>query len=79
MKRPAYPRNRRWTRREVAIWISTLAFIIIAGILVVTQVVGHWALPVGAGIAAAVGLMRYRAETKQARQSTDDGQYSEPG
>jgi hypothetical protein len=61
MKRPGYPRNRRWTRLEVAIWISALAFMVITGILVVTQVVGHWVLPVGGGIAAAVGLMRYRA------------------
>jgi hypothetical protein len=45
---------------------------ITSGILLVTQVVGHWVLPVGGVIAAALGVMRYRAETEQKKRSADD-------
>jgi hypothetical protein len=57
-------RKRRWTRLELSIWISAVAFLIIAGILVVTQLVGDWVLLVGSGIGVAVSLMRYRAEQR---------------
>jgi len=60
----AYLRNQRWTRLEVAMWLFALAFITIGGVLVAAQVVGHWVLPVGGVMAAALGLMRYRAEAK---------------
>lgn len=69
---PGYLRNRGLTSLEVAISLFALAFMIIGGILVVTQVVGHWVLPVGGVIAAAVGLMRYRAETGRAKRNADD-------
>ncbi len=72
VNKPGYLRNRRWTRLEVTIWLFALAFMITSGILVVTQVVGHWVLPVGGGIAAALGLMRYRAETERANRNVDD-------
>lgn len=58
---------RGWTRLEVAIWLFALAFVVIGGILLVTEVVGHWVLPVGGVIAMALGLMRYRAEAEQKR------------
>lgn len=64
--------NRRWTRLEVAVWLLALAFMITSGILLATQVVGHWVLPVGGVIAAALGLMRYRAEIEQKKGSADD-------
>jgi hypothetical protein len=72
VNKPGYLRNRQWTRLEVAIWLFALAFIAISGILVVTHVAGLWVLPVGGGIAAALGLMRYRAETEQAKRNADD-------
>jgi hypothetical protein len=72
VNKPGYLRNRGWTRLEVAIWLFALAFMITSGILVVTQVVGHWVLPVGGAIAAALGLMRYRAETEQKMRNADD-------
>lgn len=63
---------RRWTRLEVAIWLFALVFVITSGILLATQVVGHWVLPVGGVIVLALGLMRYRAETEQKKRSADD-------
>jgi Flp pilus assembly protein TadB len=72
LKMPDYLRNRGLSRLEVAISLFALAFVIVGGILVVTQVVGHWVLPVAGGIAAAVGLMRYRAETEQKKRNTAD-------
>lgn len=69
---PGYLRNRGWTRLEVGVWLFALAFMITSGILLVTQVVGHWVLPVGGMIAAALGLMRYRAETEQEKRNADD-------
>lgn len=72
VSKPGYFRNRQWTRLEVALWLIALAFTITSGILVVTKGVGHWMLPVGGGIAAAVGLMRYRAETEQKKRNADD-------
>jgi len=63
----SHSQHRRWTRLEVAIWIFGLVFMVASGVLVVTQVVGHWVIPLGGGIAAALGLMRYRAETERAK------------
>jgi len=67
-----YLRDRGWTRLEAAIWIVALVFAITSGILLATQVVGRWVLPVGGVIVLALGLMRYRAETEQKRRSADD-------
>ena len=69
---PDYLQNRGWTRLEVGVWLFALAFMIIGGILVVTQVVAHWILPVGGLVAAALGVMRYRAETEQKKRNADD-------
>lgn len=67
-----YLKRRGWTRGEVAIWLFALAFVIIGGILLVTEVVGHWVLPVGGVIVLALGVMRYRAEAEQKRRNADD-------
>lgn len=67
-----YLKRRGWTRSEVAIWLFALAFVIIGGILLVTEVVGHWVLPVGGVIVLALGVMRYRAEAEQKRRNADD-------
>ncbi len=72
MNKLGYLRNRGWTRLEVAIWLFLLAFMITSGILLVTQKAGHWMLLVGGVIAAALGFMRYRAETEQKRRNADD-------
>lgn len=69
---PDYLQNRGWTRLEVGVWLFALAFMITGGILVVTQVVGHWILPVGGLVAAALGVMRYRAETEQKKRNADE-------
>lgn len=71
VSRPGYLRKRSWTRLEVAIWLFALAFSTTSGIVVVTHVVGRWVLPVGGVIAAALGLMRYRAEAKQKKRFAD--------
>lgn len=62
---PDYLRDRRWTRLEMAIWLFALVFVIATGILLATQVVGNWVLPVGGMIVLALGLMRYRAEAER--------------
>jgi Flp pilus assembly protein TadB len=67
-----YLNRRGWMRGEVAIWIFALAFAIMGCILLVTEVVGHWVLPVGGVIVLALGLMRYRAETRQKRRNAGD-------
>jgi hypothetical protein len=66
-----YLRDRRWTRLEVAIWLFALVFAITSGVLLATDVVGDWVLPVGGVILLALGLMRYRAETRQKKRSAD--------
>src|SRR5882672_7723414 len=53
---PSFLRKQRWTRLEVAVWLFALAFVAISGILLATQAVGHWVLPVGGVIAASLGL-----------------------
>jgi hypothetical protein len=68
----SYLESRGWTRAEVAIWLFALAFVIVGGILLVAEVVGHWVLPVGGVIVLVLGLMRYRAETGQKRGNADD-------
>jgi hypothetical protein len=62
MDRSSFFRNRQWTRVEVAIWLFALAFVVIAGTLVVTGVIDSWALLVGNLIAMGTTLMLYRAE-----------------
>jgi predicted exporter len=72
MNSPIHLLRRPWTRVEVAIWLLALTTILTIGILLVTNVVGSWAVLFGSGIVVAVGLMRYRAETTQAKRSADD-------
>jgi hypothetical protein len=72
MNKLGFLQNQRWTRLEVAIWLFALAFMATSGILLLTQGVGHWVLPVGGVIAASLGLMRYRAETEQKRRDADN-------
>lgn len=79
VNRPAYLRNRGWTRLEVAIWLFELAFMVTSGILLVTQKVGHWVLPVGGVIAASLGLMRYRSEAAQKKRNADVQTSDGPG
>lgn len=69
---PGFLQNQRWTRLEVAIWLSALVFVIATGILLATQVVGNWVLPVGGVISASLGLMRYRAEAEQKKRIAGD-------
>lgn len=72
VSKPVFLRNREWTRLEVAMWLFLLVFMITSGILLVTQKVGHWVLPVGGLIAASLGLMRYRAEAERPKRNADD-------
>jgi len=67
-----YFQGKRWTALEVGIWFSALIVTIILVILVATNVVGSWALIVACAIVAAVGLMRYRAETEQKKRNAND-------
>jgi UPF0716 family protein affecting phage T7 exclusion len=67
-----YFQSKRWTALEVGVWFSVLIVTITLVILVATNVVGSWALIVACAIVAAVGLMRYRAETEQKKLNADD-------
>lgn len=57
--------KRKWTRGEVVLWFFALIVIVTAGILVITKVVGSWALFVGSVTAFVVTSLRYRAEIKR--------------
>jgi fatty acid desaturase len=64
-----YFNGKPWTRREVLIWLSALILAVILGVLIVTNVLGSWALLVAPFLASGVGLMRFRAE----KQRLDEG------
>jgi chromate transport protein ChrA len=70
--KPGYRLSRRWTPLEVAVWFSTAVVTIAVVVLVVTKVVGPWALVIQCLIVAAVGLMRYRAEAGQKKRVADE-------
>lgn len=67
-----YLERRGWTRPEIAVWVVSLTFVVIMGILLITQVAGHWVLLLGGAIVLALGWMRYRAENEQKKRSADD-------
>jgi uncharacterized membrane protein len=60
-----------WTRREALIWLLALIVAIILGVLIVTNVLGSWALLVAPFLALGVGLMRYRAGVKRNAQQVE--------
>ena len=51
--------------------LSALIVTITLGILVVTKVIGSWALIIMSAIAAVVGLLRYRSEAAQKKRDAD--------
>lgn len=53
-----------WPRVEIAVWISALMAVITLEVLVIINVFGPWALILASVIGGAVGLMRYRRETR---------------
>jgi uncharacterized membrane protein YdbT with pleckstrin-like domain len=53
--------GQQWTRREVFIWLLALIVAAMIGFLIVTNVLGSWALLIAPILALGVGLMRYRA------------------
>jgi hypothetical protein len=57
--------KRQWTRGEVVLWFLALIVLITVGILVLTHVVGSWALFVGSVTVFAVVSLRYGAEIKR--------------
>jgi hypothetical protein len=59
------------TPLEVRICLSGLIVTITLVILVATDVLESWALLVACGIAMAVSLMRYRAETEQKKRASE--------
>ena len=60
--------KQRWTRREIAIWLSALILMFTVGGLAVTGVIGAWALVILNVIVVIVGLLRYRMETKRGKR-----------
>jgi membrane protein implicated in regulation of membrane protease activity len=67
-----YFQRKRWSAFEVGIWFSAAIITITLVSLVATNVAGSWALIVACAIVAAVGLMRYRAETEQKKRNASD-------
>jgi hypothetical protein len=67
-----YLQSRGLTPLEVRVCISALIVTIILGILFFTKVVGTWVVLIQGGLAMAVSLMRYRAETEQKKRNADD-------
>jgi Flp pilus assembly protein TadB len=64
-----YLRRRGWTHLEAAVWLFALAAVVVSDILLITGVVGHWAVFLGGVILLALGLMRYRAEAGQKKRN----------
>jgi Flp pilus assembly protein TadB len=64
MAKPGRLKKRPWTRFEIAFWLSALVVVLTLGTLAVTNVLGPWALMLASLICIAVGLMRYRRETR---------------
>jgi hypothetical protein len=65
-------RKRGLSRFEVLAGLFALAFVCISGGLYLAQVVGPWVLAVGGAISAVLGVMRYRAESRQKRGEAGD-------
>jgi uncharacterized membrane protein YoaK (UPF0700 family) len=68
-----YFNGKPWTRREVLIWLLVLIVAVILGVLIVTNVLGSWALLVASIFSLGVALMRYRAEAKWNAQWVEHG------
>ena len=56
--------SRRWTRREVTVWLSASILAITLGVLAVTNLLGSWALVIAYFVVVGVAFMRYRAESR---------------
>lgn len=69
----------RWTRLEVALWLSALVFTLTLGFLAAINVIGAWALIVQSVLVGIVGLLRYRAETEQKKRDSGEAHAAEPG
>jgi hypothetical protein len=67
MVKPSRLKSLPWTRREIAVWVSALIAVITLGVLVITNVLGSWALIPASMIGSAVGLLRYRRERASRR------------
>lgn len=70
-------RGPRWTRLEVAIWVSAAIFTLTLGFLAATNVIGAWALVVQSMLVGIVGLLRCRAETEQGKRGSGDANAAE--
>jgi hypothetical protein len=64
--------RRRWTRREIAIWLSALIVTLTLGVLAATDVVGAWVLVVQSVLVGIVGLLRYRAEIEEKKRGSGE-------
>jgi hypothetical protein len=58
--------GKRWTTLEIVLWLSVLVGFIALCALAATGVIGREVLLVGPVATAGVGLMRYRAEKREA-------------
>jgi hypothetical protein len=64
------PGGRRWTHREVALWLLALIFVAASGYLFATDTGGPWVLVPGV-IGILVALMRYRGEARPKREPVE--------
>ncbi len=72
MNKPGNAQKWRWTPFLTTIWLAALIVVLAVVILVVTGVVGSWALLVNSAIVMAVILLGYREERKPAKRSSHD-------
>lgn len=63
MAKPSGLISHPWTRLEIAVWLSALVVVIALVVLVITNVLGPWAIILASVIGSAVGWMRYQRET----------------
>jgi MFS superfamily sulfate permease-like transporter len=72
MNKPGNAQKWRWTPFLTTVWVAALIVVLAVVILVVTGVVGSWALLVNSAIVMAVILLGYREERKPAKRSSHD-------
>jgi hypothetical protein len=71
MARLGFPQNHPWTPLERAIWLLSVVFFVVAGVLLVTKGSASWAVLTVSVLVVALGVVRYRAETGWANRSAD--------
>jgi hypothetical protein len=72
MAKIGFPRNNPWTPLERAIWLLSVVFFIVAGVLLVAKESASWAVLTVSMLVVALGVVRYRAEPERPNRDADE-------